>query len=312
MSSTNITEVVDKLVSEMFKYVNVKGSDDIVETIDRLRQGISLFENEEDAITEMIHIDFGDYNRVRDFFLKNYTRLKSAKLTKEWMYDFLYSIKSIDNISERGIFKKYSDISDELIPLYIDRLHDIQPERTVGGGEYLMMMILSLVGEVCKPDVTNGISGDLLFNGEVYEVKGDSGRLDGADDNKLLDVLGKYYFYDGDKPMNNGRSTTVWASKNEDLVKDMLRCYFDGNNPYPIIAVNKTSGGYVIIDQNLKWQGADIGLIIPKWMKEQAFGGHRVLNFNHNEFNHNDRTIKLKMKRIGEPVKKTRKRKKKK
>jgi hypothetical protein len=46
-------------------------------------------------------------------------------------------------------------------------------------------------------------------------------------------------------------------------------------------------------------------------MKEQAFGEHRVLNFNHNEFNHNDRTIKLKMKRIGDPDKKSRTRKKK-
>lgn len=253
MSSTNITEVVDKLVSELFSFVNKKGTNDIVETIDRLRQGISLYENEEDVISEMSHIDFGELNRVRDFFLKNYTRLKSAKLTKEWMYDFMNSVKTIDNIAERGVFKCYTDISNELISLYIERLHDIQPERTVGGGEYLMMMILSLVGEVCKPDVTEGISGDLLFNGEVYEVKGDSGRLDGADDNKLLDVLGKYPFYDDDKPMNNGRSTTVWASKNENLVKDMLRCYFDGNNPYPIIAVNKTSGGYVIIDKELKW-----------------------------------------------------------
>lgn len=47
-------------------------------------------------------------------------------------------------------------------------------------------------------------------------------------------------------------------------------------------------------------------------MKEQAFGEHRVLNFNHNEFNHNDRTIKLKMKRVGENVKKQRKTKNKK
>ena len=78
------------------------------------------------------------------------------------------------------------------------------------------------------------------------------------------------------------------------------------------ISGNKNVGGYVIIDEQLKWDGADIGLVIPKWMKEQAFGERRVLDFNHNKFNHNDRTIKIKMKQITPPkVKKPRKSRKK-
>ena len=41
------------------------------------------------------------------------------------------------------------------------------------------------------------------------------------------------------------------ASKNETLVKELLGCYFKGDNPYPIVAVD--ADGYVIIDEKLEW-----------------------------------------------------------
>ena len=306
MSNTNITKEVDELVSLAFRFVNHKGKSTIEETIDCIRQAKSCIEDEDEVINELARTNFGNFNRVRDFFVKNYSRFKKYKITKEWMYDFINGIKNVDGILDRGVFKKYTDISDELSQVFVERIHDIQPERTVGGGEYLIAIIFSLIDEVTKPDAKTGISGDMMFQGEVYEVKGNQGRMDGADDNRLLDVLAKY------PEMNNGKSSNIWASQHENLVKDMLRCYFEGNNPYPIIAINKNVGGYVIIDEQLKWEGADIGLVIPKWMKEQAFGERRVLDFNHNKFNHNDRTIKIKMKQITPPkVKKQRKSRKK-
>ena len=80
------------------------------------------------------------------------------------------------------------------------------------------------------------------------------------------------------------------ASKNEALVKELLGCYFKGDNPYPIVAVD--ADGYVIIDQKLEWQGVDIGVVIPKWMKIKAFDKSKTLKYNDN-----DRTIKIIMKK---------------
>ena len=49
---------------------------------------------------------------------------------------------------------------------------------------------------------------------------------------------------------------------------------------------------YVIIDKELKWDGVDIGITIPKWMKIKAFNHGALVKYNDN-----DRTIKIVIKK---------------
>jgi hypothetical protein len=146
-------------------------------------------------------------------------------------------------------------------------------------------MMFSMVDEVSIPSNSIGVSGDLMIRDVVYEVKGNQGKLDGAHVDELLEVIGKH------DEVNNGKGGQIMASKNEELVKELLGCYFKGDNPYPIVAVD--SEGYVIIDDLLKWDGVDVGVVIPKWMKIKAFDKSKTLKYNDN-----DRTIKIIMKKM--------------
>ena len=284
MSSTDITKEVDELVSLAFRFINSNGKPTIEETIDCIRKAKSCFENKEEVVNELSHTNFDSLNRLRDLFVKEYDTFHKNNLTKEWMYDLLGSIKTTDGILERGVYKKFIDYSNELIPLYSQRLYSITPNRTIGGGEYLIRVLFSIIDDISIPSKSDGVSGDLKIRNEVYEIKGNQGRLDGASVDKLLEVIGKY------EEVNNGKGGQVYSSLHEDLVKDLLKCYFDGDNPYPIVAVD--SDGYVIIDEKLNWEGVDIGVTIPKWMKIKAFNKDKELKYNDN-----DRTIKLIMKK---------------
>ena len=80
MSNTNITKEVDELVSLAFRFVNQKGKSTIEETIDCIRQAKSCIEDEAEVINELARTNFGKFNRVRDFFVKNYSRFKKYKI----------------------------------------------------------------------------------------------------------------------------------------------------------------------------------------------------------------------------------------
>lgn len=282
MSSTNITSEVDDLVKVVFDFVNKGNCPTIEETIDCIRKAKAQIEDSEEVITTLSHSNFFDYNRVRDIFVNEYYTFKKYGLTKEWMYDLLNSITIASDILERGVYKRFIDFSTELTPLYASRIYSITPNRTIGGGEYLIRMLFAMVDNIEIPSNTVGVSGDLRIRNNVYEIKGNQGRLDGAHVDELLDAISKY------EEVNNGKGGTIFASKHEGLVKDLLSCYFRGDNPYPIVAVNEN--GYVIIDDKLEWSGIDIGLTIPKWMKIKAFDREKVLKYNDN-----DRTVKLVM-----------------
>lgn len=286
MSSTDITKEVDELVHLAFRFINSNGKPTIEETIDCIRKAKSCFEDKDEVIAELSRTNFNNCNRVRDMFVKEYDLYNKAHLTKEWMYDLMDSVKKTDDILEHGKYKRFIDYSDELIPLYTQRLYSISPNRAIGGGEYLIRMMFSMVDEVSIPSNTIGVSGDLMIRDVVYEVKGNQGKLDGAHVDELLEVIGKH------EEVNNGKGGQIMASKNEALVKELLGCYFRGDNPYPIVAVD--ADGYVIIDQKLEWQGVDVGVVIPKWMKIKAFDKSKTLKYNDN-----DRTIKIIMKKKG-------------
>lgn len=284
MSSTDITKEVDELVSLAFRFINSNGKPTIEETIDCIRKAKSCFEDKDEVIAELSRTNFNDFNRVRDMFVNEYDTFNKNHLTKEWMYDLLDSIKTTDGILERGTYKRFTDYSNELIPLYTERLYGITPNRAIGGGEYLIRMMFSMVDEVSIPSKSDGVSGDLMIRDTVYEVKGNQGKLDGAHVDELLEVIGKY------EEVNNGKGGQIMSSKHENLVKELLGCYFNGDNPYPIVAVDED--GYVIIDEQLKWDGVDVGVVIPKWMKIKAFDKNSKLKYNDN-----DRTIKIIMKK---------------
>lgn len=287
MSSTDITKEVDELVHLAFRFINSNGKPTIEETIDCIRKAKSCFEDKDEVIAELSRTNFNNLNRVRDMFVKEYDLFNKAHLTKEWMYDLLNSIKSTDGILERGKYKQFSEYSPELSSLYTNRLYGIKPRGDIGGGEYMIRMMFSMVTNVTIPIPQKGkkcVNGDLIADGEVYEVKGQMGRLDGADVEELIKIISKY------KDIDNGKSGQVMSSKNPNLVKDVLNCYFNGSNPYPIISINET--GYVIIDKKLEWDGIDIGVNIPIWMKDAAFRGIRTA------FNPNQRTIMLVHKKL--------------
>lgn len=241
MSSTDITKEVDELVSLAFRFINSNGKPTIEETIDCIRKAKSCFEDKDEVIAELSRTNFNNCNRVRDMFVKEYDLYNKAHLTKEWMYDLMDSVKKTDDILEHGKYKRFTDYSDELIPLYTQRLYSISPNRAIGGGEYLIRMMFSMVDEVSIPSNSIGVSGDLMIRDVVYEVKGNQGKLDGAHVDELLEVIGKH------EEVNNGKGGQIMASKNEALVKELLGCYFRGDNPYPIVAVD--ADGYVIIDE---------------------------------------------------------------
>lgn len=264
MSNTNITEEVDKLVSGLFNYVNKKGTNNIEETIDSIRLARGCFEDKEEIIHTLSHTNFGNHNRIRDLFVKEYDFFRKNNITIDWMYDFLNCDNNIEKILKVGKLIRYDEISHHLTMLQTPRLYNISPHRAIGGGEYLMRLILSLIDDVFIPEKIGGISGDLLFRGEIYEVKGFEGRLDGAKVEDVLNVISKY------EKFNVGKQVTVRAKQDKQIVKELLKCYFDGENPYPIIAVDKK--GYVIIDKNLEWDDdIDLKIRIPKWMTIKAF-----------------------------------------
>lgn len=65
---------------------------------------------------------------------------------------------------------------------------------------------------------------------------------------------------------------TINSIKSKKLVQELLGCYFRGDNPYTIIAVEKNGAGYVIIDKTLEWDDdVEIKIRIPKWMCIKAF-----------------------------------------
>lgn len=286
MSSTDITKEVDELVHLAFRFINSNGKPTIEETIDCIRKAKSCFEDKDEVIAELSRTNFNKCNRVRDMFVKEYDLFNKNHLTKEWMYDLMDSITKTDDILERGSYKRFIDYSKELIPLYTQRLYGITPNRAIGGGEYLIRMMFSMVDDVTIPSNTKGVSGDLKIRDTVYEVKGNQGKLDGAHVDELLKVIGNY------EEVNNGKGGQIMSYNHEGLVKDLLGCYFSGDNPYPIVAVD--ADGYVIIDDNLKWDGVNVGVVIPRWMKIKAFDKSSDLKYNDN-----DRTIKLIMKKKG-------------
>lgn len=241
MSSTDITKEVDELVHLAFRFINSNGKPTIEETVDCIRKAKSCFEDRDEVVAELSRTNFNNLNRVRDLFVNEYDTFTKNHITKEWMYDLLDSVTITDGILERGKYKKFKDFSKELIPLYTERLYSITPNRAIGGGEYLIRMMFSIVDEISIPSNSKGVSGDLMIQGEVYEVKGNQGKLDGAHVDELLEVIAKY------EEVNNGKGGQVMASKHEALVKDLLMCYFKGDNPYPIVAVD--ADGYVIIDE---------------------------------------------------------------
>jgi hypothetical protein len=284
MSSTDITKEVDELVHLAFRFINSNGKPTIEETVDCIRKAKSCFEDRDEVVAELSRTNFNKLNRVRDMFVKEYDLFNKNHLTKEWMYDLMDSITKTDDILEHGSYKRFIDYSKELIPLYTQRLYGITPNRAIGGGEYLIRMMFSMVDDVTIPSNTKGVSGDLKIRDTVYEVKGNQGKLDGAHVDELLKVISKY------EEVNNGKGGQIMSHKHEGLVKDLLGCYFSGDNPYPIVAVD--ADGYVIIDDTLKWDGVNVGVVIPRWMKIKAFDKNSDLKFNDNE-----RTIKLIMKK---------------
>ena len=284
MSSTDITKEVDELVYLAFRFINSNGKPTIEETVDCIRKAKSCFEDRDEVVAELSRTNFNNLNRVRDMFVKEYDLFNKNHLTKEWMYDLMDSVKKTDDILEHGSYKRFIDYSNELIPLYTQRLYGITPNRAIGGGEYLIRMMFSMVDDVTIPSNTKGVSGDLKIRNTVYEVKGNQGKLDGAHVDELLKVIGKY------EEVNNGKGGQIMSHKHEGLVKDLLGCYFSGDNPYPIVAVD--ADGYVIIDDTLKWDGVNVGVVIPRWMKIKAFDKNSDLKYNDN-----DRTIKLIMKK---------------
>ena len=172
MSSNNITEEVDDLVEKVFKFVNNSNRSTIEETIDCIRKAKSQIENSEEVIKTLSHTNFFTLNRIRDIFVKEYYTFKKYGLTQEWMYDLLNTLKTTDEILEVGKYKKFKDFSEELIPLYTSRLYSITPNRTIGGGEYLIRLLFASIDEIEIPSNIVGVSGDLKCRGRVYEIKG--------------------------------------------------------------------------------------------------------------------------------------------
>ena len=280
----NITKEVDDLVQVVFNFINKSNCSSIEETIDCIRKAKAQIEDSENVILELSHSNFNENNNVRDLFVNEYYIFREYGLTKEWMCDILNEAHVDNSILEIGKYKSFIDLCKFLSPLYAKRLYKIQPNRTIGGGEYLIRVLFSMVSSYKIPSNNEGVSGDLELGGKVYEIKGNQGRLDGADVDCLLNVISKY------EEVNNGKGGTVFSDKHCDLVKDLLRCYFCGKNPYPIVAVNEE--GYVIIDDKLEWDGVDVGITIPKWMKRKAFDRDGVYKYNDN-----DRTIKINLRK---------------
>ena len=68
----------------------------------------------------------------------------------------------------------------------------------------MIRVLFSLMNEISIPSNTEGISGDLLLNGQVYEIKGKQGRLDGANVERIMDVIGKH------EELNNGKGGMIF------------------------------------------------------------------------------------------------------
>lgn len=283
MSSNNITSEVDDLVEKVFKFVNSANCPTIEETIDCIRKAKAQIENSEVVIRELSHSNFNELNRIRDIFVKNYYSFKKAGVTQEWMYDLLNSLEVSEKILEKGKYTRFSEFSQELTPLHTSKLYGITPTRSIGGGEVLIKILLSSLDEVFEPNQIEGVSGDLMFRNEVFEVKGYEGRLDGAHIDDILQVIRNH------EELNKGKQMTINSIKSKKLVQELLGCYFRGDNPYTIIAVEKNGAGYVIIDKTLEWDDdVEIKIRIPKWMCIKAFDQTKELKYNDN-----NRTIKI-------------------
>ena len=266
MSSTNITEEVDKLVNSLFTFVNKKGASSIEETIDCIRQARACFEDKAEILAVLSRMNFGDQNRIRDFFVKDYDFFHNGSITIDWMYDFLDCEKDTSNILKTGKYVKFDEICSALDNLNSSRLYGIKPRGDIGSGEYLIRLLFMLLDETCEPTPLGKgkVCGDILFREKVYEVKGQWGRLDGVDNDKIIGIIRQH------EELNVGKQKTICSKKNKELVKDLLRCYFDGANPYTIVSIDKR--GYVIIDENLEWDDdVDVKIQIPQWMIKESF-----------------------------------------
>jgi hypothetical protein len=266
MSNTNITEEVDKLVNGLFTFVNKKGASNIEETIDCIRQARACFEDRDEILGGLSRTNFGDNNRVRDFFVKDYDFFRKSSITIDWMYDFLNCEKDTSNILQVGKYVNFDGICKTLDNLNSDRLYSIKPRGDIGSGEYLVRLLFLLLDEACEPTPLGKgkVCGDMLFRDKVFEVKGQWGRLDGVDNKKIVEIIKQH------PELNVGKQVTVCSKNNKKLVQDLLKCYYEGDNPYTIISVDKP--GYVIIDENLEWDDdVDVRVRIPKWMIKKVF-----------------------------------------
>ena len=234
-----------------------------------------------DIVASGLHDTIGLYKKIHDDerercivwlkifgleHIKDYDFFTSNNITKDWMYDFLNLKKKTSDILKVGKYIKCGDICDTLDELNTKRLYGIKPRGDIGSGEYLIRLLFSLVDEVSDPiPFANGkVCGDMVFRDKVYEMKGQWGRLDGVDNNKIAEIIRQH------EELNVRKQVTVGSKTNKELVKDLLRCYFNGDNPYTIINVD--THGYVIIDETLEWDDdIDVRVRIPKWMIEKTF-----------------------------------------
>lgn len=282
-----IEEELSNLIEKIIDYTKYAGGDFVETVVDTIRQAKSKFERDDEVLEILSSKDFGSLNGVRDFFIDGFTYFKRAGITHEWMVDFMNTFNKNIDVLEVGKYRSFVDLSTQLSKVFSSRIYAISPKRNIGGGEYLMRLIFSSVGKVVSPKtITDGVRGDLSLNGKVYEIKGNLGRLDGANLDDIMDVIKKYPEFN-----DNPKRLRFYSSQYPDFVKDVLRCYFNGENPYTMVFVNEE--GYVIIDENLEWDGIDLGVYMPVWIKKKSFDRSLKLSYNDN-----DRTVKLVVKRM--------------
>ena len=288
MINIDIGKELDELQTAAVRCVNYGWGQTLAEKADAIRQAKQWLSNKTQILVEMSNKDFGEHNRVRDFFVKDYDFFTSNNITKDWMYDFLNLKKKTSDILKVGKYIKCGDICDTLDELNTKRLYGIKPRGDIGSGEYLIRLLFSLVDEVSDPiPFANGkVCGDMVFRDKVYEMKGQWGRLDGVDNNKIAEIIRQH------EELNVRKQVTVGSKTNKELVKDLLRCYFNGDNPYTIINVD--THGYVIIDETLEWDDdIDVRVRIPKWMIEKTFNKEIKDGGQKKRYNDNQRTIML-------------------
>ena len=282
-----LEEELNDLIEKIIDYTKYAGGNFVETAIDAIRQAKSQFERDDEVLESLSSKDFGSLNGVRDFFIDGFTYFKRAGVTHEWMVDFMNTFNKNIDVLEVGKYRSFLDLSTQLSKTFSSRIYGISPKRNIGGGEYLMRLIFSSVGKVDSPKtITDGVRGDLSLNGKVYEIKGNLGRLDGANLNDIMDIIKKYPEFN-----DNPKRLRFYSTQYPDFVKDVLRCYFNGENPYTMVFVNED--GYVIIDEKLEWEGIDLGVYMPVWIKKKSFD--RSLNLSYND---NDRTVKLVVKRM--------------